>query len=70
MFSNLRRATSFFVQNNFKVTEIALLFGCSKRTVEQRMQDYTIYPLVQAILIFLILILGKFLQHCAVAIQI
>ena len=32
----------FFVQHNFKVTEIARLFGCSRRTVERRMQEYHI----------------------------
>ena len=29
----------FFVQHGFKITEIAQLFGCSRRTVERRMRD-------------------------------
>ena len=30
----------FFVDNGFKVKDIALLLGCSKRTVERRMNTY------------------------------
>ena len=30
----------FFVDNGFKVKDIALLLGCSKRTVERRMNNY------------------------------
>ena len=32
----------FFIEHDFKVMEIAKLFGCSKRTVERRMQEYNI----------------------------
>lgn len=32
----------FFIQHNFKVAEIARLFGCSRRTIERRMQGYGI----------------------------
>ena len=32
----------FYVENNFNVSQIADLFGCSKRTIERRMQQYGI----------------------------
>ena len=32
----------FFIQHNFKVTEISRLFGCSRRTVERRLREYDI----------------------------
>lgn len=30
----------FYVENGFKVCDIAALFGCSRRTVERRMQEF------------------------------
>ena len=33
---------SFFVDNNFKVEDMALILGCSKRTVERRLGAYNL----------------------------
>lgn len=30
----------FYLQHNFKVQDIAVMFGCSKRTIERRMTEY------------------------------
>ena len=30
----------FYLQHNFKIQDIAVMFGCSKRTIEQRMTEY------------------------------
>ena len=31
---------SFFVDNGFRVEDIAIMFGCSKRTIERRLSEY------------------------------
>ena len=31
---------SFVVDNGFRVEDIAIMFGCSKRTIERRLSEY------------------------------
>ena len=38
----LKKKNSFFVNSGFKVEDMALMLGCSKRTVERRLSTYNL----------------------------
>ena len=40
---------SFFVDYNFKVKDMALMLGCSKRTIEIRLSAYVTGPMKRAL---------------------